>query len=88
MAAHRNIASPQFLSALDVPRSTIVDDYALSDNYVDFMSEFTAPQSEQSLEQGPYAFLAAMPVELLAPLMGSRPLYIETVLDALEREYG
>lgn len=82
------VAAALILSALDVPRNTIVDDYALSDNYVDFMSEFTAPQAEQTVEESPYAFLAAMPVELLAPLMESRPLYIETVLDALDREYG
>lgn len=84
------IAAALILEALDVPRETLVDDYALSDNYVDFMQTFVEDSSDvgSGQSENPYAFLAQLPPELLMPLMASSPLYIETALQDIEENYG
>lgn len=74
------------LTALGVPRETIIEDYALSEQVVDYMTEM-AP-SEEELADSPYAFLAKLPPELVSPLMRSDPAYIKAVLDHLDEEYG
>jgi protein-tyrosine phosphatase len=79
------IAAALILTVLDVPRATIVHDYSLSDDYVDFMKEFTSPEATTNEA---YAYLSQIPVELLAPLMASHPEYLESALDYLDIEYG
>jgi protein-tyrosine phosphatase len=79
------ISAALLLSALGVPRELVVHDYALSDDYVDYMAEFA---DQMNNPDGPYAFLAQLPIEALQPLMASHPDYIEGVLDHLESEYG
>jgi protein-tyrosine phosphatase len=79
------VATALILTLLEVPREDIVYDYSLSDDYVDFMSEFT---SESAQVNDAYAYLSQVPVELLEPLMASHPEYIESALDYLEKEYG
>jgi len=76
------------LTALGVPRETVVADYALSETYVDYMAEFTGSADEPVSTDSPYAYLAKMPPELLSPLMRSDPRYIETTFQTLETEYG
>lgn len=76
------------LTALGVPRDTVVADYALSETYVDYMAEFTGSADSPMPADSPYAYLAKMPPELLAPLMRSDPRYIETTFEALEAEFG
>ena len=76
------------LTALGVPRETVLADYALSETYVDYMAEFTGSADEPISADSPYAYLAKMPPELLAPLMRSDPRYIETTFRTLEAEYG
>jgi protein-tyrosine phosphatase len=76
------------LTALGVPRETVVADYALSETYVDYMAEFTGSAEDPISADSPYAYLAKMPPELLAPLMRSDPRYIETTFQTLEAEYG
>jgi len=76
------------LTALGVPRETVVADYALSETYVDYMAEFTGSADDPISADSPYAYLAKMPPELLAPLMRSDPRYIETTFQTLEAEYG
>ncbi len=79
------IAAALILTVLNVPRETIIQDYSLSDDYVDFMKEFTSADS-QSNEA--YAYLSQIPPELLAPLMASHPEYLESALNYLDAEYG
>lgn len=73
------------LSLLGVPRETVVADYALSEQVVDYAAEYTEASSD---EGAPYAWLRSLPPELLKPLMRSDPRYIESSLAALEQEYG
>lgn len=81
------IGAALILTALGVPEETVIADYALSETYVDYMEAFTA-EDTQLTEDSPYAFLAKLPPEVVAPLMRSDPYYIETALSDLEAEYG
>lgn len=81
------IAAALLLTALGVPRETVVADYALSETYVDYMEEFAGDEAALD-EDSPYAFLAQLPPEMVAPLMRSDPVYIETAFADLEEEYG
>lgn len=81
------IGAALILTALGVPRDTVVADYALSETYVDYMKEF-AGDGQAIPEDSPYAFLAKLPPEMVMPLMRSDPLYIETALADIEVEYG
>lgn len=81
-------AAALLLTALGVPRDTVVEDYALSDDYVDYMSEFMSPEAQEKGKDGPYSFLYQLPPEMVAPLMESNPIYIETTLDAMAEKHG
>lgn len=77
------------LTALGVPREQVVADYALSETFVDYMKEFVEDSNHANgEEEGAYAFLAKLPRELVAPLMRSAPIYIESTFRDLESEYG
>lgn len=84
------IAAALLLSVLGVPRETIVHDYQLSDDYVDYMKEFMSEEARaKMLKDNPsYAFFLNLPSELVAPIMATYPEYIETFFDAIEAEYG
>lgn len=81
-------AAALLLTALGVPRDQVVEDYALSDDYVDYMAEFLGPEAQEAGKDGPYAFLFSLPPEMVAPLMESNPVYIETTLAAMEEKHG
>lgn len=85
-------AAAILLTALGVPRDQVVEDYALSDDYVDYMAEFMGDEARAKAakegDEAPYAFLMKLPPEMVAPLMESNPIYIETTLDAMEEEHG
>lgn len=76
-------AAALVLTLLGVPRETVVADYALSDDLVDYMAKLSEGPSE-----GPYAALSRLPRELVAPLMASDPAYIEAALDAMAAKHG
>ncbi len=84
------IGAALLLTVLGVPRETVIADYALSDDVVDYMNEFMGEDARAAaLERGsPYAFLFQMPPQMVEPLMRSDPLYIESALDALATRYG
>lgn len=88
------LSAALLLTALGVPRDTVVADYALSESYVDYVSEFLEDADEAGSHgddeepSSAYAFLAELPLELLQPLMRSNPLYVETALSDLEAEHG
>ena len=83
------ISAALLLTALGVPRATVVADYALSEQLVDYVAEFRGSAADEPAEEGgAYAFLAALPLELLTPLMRSDPRYIEYALSWMDEEYG
>jgi protein-tyrosine phosphatase len=83
------VAAALILEALDVPRDAIINDYSLSDDYVDYLGAFLGEtDSDEGVATNPYAFMAEMPRELLEPLMASHPIYIETALKEIETHYG
>ncbi|MCY3640835.1 MAG: tyrosine-protein phosphatase [Gammaproteobacteria bacterium] len=70
------ISAALLLTALGVPRATVVADYALSEQLVDYVAEFRGGADDEPAEEGgAYAFLAALPLEILSPLMRSDPRY-------------
>jgi len=81
------VGAALILTALGVPRETVVDDYALSEQVVDYSAEFELGNEEIDPES-PYAFLAQLPPELVAPLMRSDPAYIAAVFEEIEAEHG
>ena len=83
------ISAALLLTALGVPRATVVADYALSEQLVDYIAEFRGGAAEEPAEEGgAYALLAALPLDLLRPLMRSDPRYIEYALSWMDEEYG
>lgn len=81
------IGAALILTALGVPEDTVIADYALSETYVDYMKEF-AGSGAKIPQDSPYAFLAQLPPEVVAPLMRSDPYYLETALADLKAEHG
>ncbi len=81
-------AAALLLTALGVPRDQVVADYSLSQEYVDYMAEFLSPEAQEKGKDGPYSFLYQLPPEMVAPLMESNPIYIETTLDAMAEKHG
>lgn len=80
------VGSALILIALGVPREAVLADYALSEQLVDYRAEFEKSAGDDP--EGPYAFLAQLPVEVMAPLMRSDPAYLEATLASLDAEYG
>jgi protein-tyrosine phosphatase len=78
------VAAALVLTFLGVPRETVVADYALSDDLVDYMAKI----EKEGDDQGPYAALARLPREVVAPLLASDPAYIEAALQAMEAKHG
>ena len=84
------VAAALLLTVLGVPRDTIVHDYQLSDDYVDYMEEFMSEEARaRMLEDNPsYAFFLNLPPEMVEPIMATYPEYIETFFADIEAEYG
>ncbi|MEM6556848.1 MAG: tyrosine-protein phosphatase [Pseudomonadota bacterium] len=84
-------AAALLLTALGVPRETVIHDYSLSDDYVDYLGEFLSDENRAAAAADPdhpYAFLFQLPPEKVAPLLASHPMYIEATFNALDEEYG
>lgn len=71
-------AAALILSALRVPRATIVEDYAMSDKVVDYRKVFADKASP----------LSRLPPELAEPLLRSDPAYIAAMLDSIDARWG
>ena len=78
------VGSALILTALGVPRSIIVSDYAMSEKY----QQSTMRQQAARADDPATALLAKLPPEVLMVLMRTEPAYIEAALDALTAEYG
>jgi len=81
------VAAALLLTALGVPRETVVADYALSEQVVDYMAEFYDAAGEAGPDS-PYAFLMQLPPEVVEPLMRTEPAYIEATFESIDAEYG
>lgn len=75
------------LTALGVPEETVVKDYALSEKLVDYAKEYEK-KSKDDDDENPYAFLRALPADLVAPLMRSDPDYIRATFKTLTENHG
>lgn len=82
------VAAALVLSALGVPRETILADYALSDDLVDYAAAFTPEDGQAPAEDSPWAFLRRLPPATVAPLLESDPAYLASALEAIEEEHG
>jgi len=81
------LAAALILSALGVPRDVILDDYAMSDDLVDYMADLREAR-EQADPDSPNAFWAQLPEAVIAPFMASDPAYLAAALDQIEADHG
>lgn len=81
------LAAALVLSVLGAPREIVLADYALTDQAVNFMAQFSA-QPAPSPESDSYAFLRQAPPHMVAPLMRADPAYLEAALAAIDAQYG
>lgn len=72
------------LTLLGVPHESVVADYALSDDVVDYRAQM----QETAADNPSYAALAQLPWETVEPLVASDPAYIEAAFTALTEKYG
>jgi protein-tyrosine phosphatase len=82
------IAAALILSALGVPRETVLADYALSDKVVDYEATYQTAPANLKPKDGPYAFMAQLPTQIRAPLLKSDPAYLEAALNDIDAKYG
>lgn len=81
------VGSALILTALGVPRSIVVADYAMSEKFQ--QSTMRQQASGGDGKPAPSAsLLARLPPEVIQVLMRTEPAYIEAALDSIEREYG
>jgi len=81
------VAAGLILTALGVPRETILADYAMSDDLVDYMAEMRE-ERENIDPEDPMAFWAQLPEAVIAPFMASDPVYLQAALDQIEADHG
>ncbi len=74
-------AAALVLSALGVPRETVIEDYALSDKLVDFRAAFRDGGEGTSL-------LTRLPDGVITAIFSSDPAYISVALDAIAARSG
>jgi protein-tyrosine phosphatase len=75
------VAAALILSALGVPRETVVEDYVLSDRY-------SEPLFALLCRNPRYGLNADTPRETWLPMTRAYPEYIESTLDTLGQSYG
>ena len=71
-------AAAMFLSALGVDRETVIDNYLKSNEYLSPVTEATINMVSSMNLDG----------ELLRPILGVRPEYIQAAFDIIDKEYG
>ena len=81
------VAAALLLTALGVPRETVIEDYAMSDRVVDYMALIDAADPAR-ISESSIAYLLQLPRELLAPILWSDPLYIVAMFEELEANHG
>ncbi len=74
------LATALVLSALGVPRETIMQDYLLSNSALD-MDKLRA-------DAGLNAATAALPADAVKPLLDVEPAYLDAAFDQIDKDYG
>jgi protein-tyrosine phosphatase len=74
-------AAALVLSALDVPRETVLQDYLLTDRIVDFKSLFMERAQQRK------SSLATQSEDIIAAVLGTDVAYLNAALDAVERQH-
>lgn len=84
------MASALVLSALNVPRQLVVDDYALSEKVHNFaLREMQKRAKAGDKKDSPHnQFMQAMKPEVIQVMMGTDPALIRAMFDQLEKDYG
>jgi len=82
------VAAGLLLTLLGVPRETVLADYALSEAVVNYERAYAEPRVAASGKPDPYAFIAALPADVRAPLLRSDPAYLEQALAEVARREG
>ncbi|WP_331344579.1 tyrosine-protein phosphatase [Cellvibrio sp. UBA7661] len=86
------MAAALVLTALDVPRNLIEQDYALTEKVANFgqremLRRMRAEQQGKTAE-APHSGIAAMPAEARNVFMGSDPIFIQAMFEELEKNHG
>lgn len=82
------IAAALILTALGVPRETILEDYVLTNRVVDLEAElFVHPRTSIGVGDQ-HAHLTRIAPEARAPLLQARPEYLAAALAQIERDHG
>ncbi|UTF61553.1 tyrosine-protein phosphatase [Gilvimarinus sp. DA14] len=79
------MAAALILTALGVPRDTIIEDYTLTEKVA---KHEPADLKKAQDQDAPHAGFAQMPEEIRNVFMGSKPMFIEAMFDELDTEYG
>ena len=84
------MASALILTALNVPRQLVVDDYALSEKVYNFgLRELQKQAKQEQHQDAPHNQLTrTMKPEVLQVMMGTDPALIMAMFDQLEQDYG
>ncbi len=77
------IAAALLLTALGVPRETIIEDYLLTNTTLDSTKMFDTP--EKAAAAGPFA---SLPADVLKPFMAADRSYIESALRVIDNHPG
>lgn len=81
------------LTALGVEKETIIQDYALSEQVVDFMAAYKlkddlSEEEKKKMEESPFAAMMKLPPEVLKPIFGTNRRNIIAAFDTLEKNHG
>ncbi|MCP8897705.1 tyrosine-protein phosphatase [Gilvimarinus xylanilyticus] len=79
------MAAALVLTALGVPRDTVITDYALTEK-VAFHSQEEIDKAQE--QDAPHSGFMQMPEEVRNVFMGSKPMFIEAMFDELEKNHG
>ena len=84
------MASALILSALNVPRQLVVDDYAMSEKVYNFgLREMQKRAKAGDKKDSPHnQFMQSMKPEVIQVMMGTDPALIRAMFDQLEKDYG
>jgi protein-tyrosine phosphatase len=85
------VAAALVLAALGVPRAVILNDYALSETYVDYMAEIARDDGQNTGHGQPAGDpnrFRKVPHEALQTLLRSDPVYLEAMLAELDKSHG
>jgi protein-tyrosine phosphatase len=83
------MASALLLSVLGVPRTTVLEDYALSDQLTDFEGGLVVPNlAKRTTAIGGFHGLDRLSAELRAPLLRSDPQYLATAFAEIDVRHG